>query len=304
MLNRGVIVSVNGITLNFDGNMGDYNFISHAHSDHIFSKGRNIIASDETISLASQKFKKPSFERAETVPFEVSQIDNGHILGSRAFLINSDSKILYTGDFSIRDRYFMKGFKPSKADILIIESTFGKPEYVFPSFNETMKEAKDFVEDTIKNGSKVSLLGYSLGKAQILSKFAEKIGSVGASDEIRQFNNIYRNFGIDLKPFESNENCDIFLAQSLSKALKNSVKIGFSGWAVESQYNFSNRIDKSFVISDHADFYDLVKTVKSVSPDKVFIQHGFSAEFSSFLRAEGFEAVPLSRKQNNLFNYH
>jgi len=59
-------------------------------------------------------------------------------MGSRAALI--ENEVLYTGDVSIQDRAYMKGFQPVKADKLIVESTYGIPAYRLP--NQEKKSLK------------------------------------------------------------------------------------------------------------------------------------------------------------------
>jgi Cft2 family RNA processing exonuclease len=87
-------------------------------------------------------------------------------------------------------------------------------------------------------------------------------------------------------------------------APKKSVTFGFSGWAVDGYYAMGRGVDDAFVVSDHADFYELVQTVKKVSPEKVYVWHGFGDEFAAFLRLEGFDAIALKKNQHTLANFH
>ena len=72
-------------------------------------------------------------------------IDAGHILGSRGLLIGND--LYYTGDISIRERAFMRPAHVPSADILIIESTFGRPEYIFPGVAEIIHKTNRIISE-------------------------------------------------------------------------------------------------------------------------------------------------------------
>ena len=112
----------------------DFVFISHAHSDHVYRKPRNkskikTITSIETEAIANAR----GYEITNTIYEEkdLELIDSGHILGSKGLI--AFNEIFYTGDISIRKRAFLKlPKKIPQVDTLIIESTFGRPEYSFP----------------------------------------------------------------------------------------------------------------------------------------------------------------------------
>ena len=44
----------------------------------------------------------------------------------------ADETLLYTGDFKLRRSLSAEPCEPRRADILIMETTFGRPQYVFP----------------------------------------------------------------------------------------------------------------------------------------------------------------------------
>ena len=109
----GIHIQQNGkIVLDGRNSAGDINFMSHAHADHSLNKNsRNIVCSDLTASLARKRFDSP--EESSSKHERIEQIPSGHILGSTAALI--DGEILYTGDVSLQDRFYLDGFRPPKA---------------------------------------------------------------------------------------------------------------------------------------------------------------------------------------------
>lgn len=48
-----------------------------------------------------------------------------------------------------------------------------------------------------------------------------------------------------------------------------------------------NNADKGFVMSDHADWQGLLSAIKATGASKVFVTHGFQAQFSKYLNDNG-----------------
>lgn len=178
-------------------------FVSHAHTDHlinkkhlkIFNLKNKIISSNETSVIANSRGYNicNNIESHE----EFKLIDNGHILGSKGLLFNK--KVFYTGDLSIRKRAFLNKTEIPKVETLIIESTFGKPEYKFPSLDKIVHQVNSLISEMYSRGIPVILMGYSLGKAQILTALFGLWKPLIVHDNIHVFNNIYKNFGIVLE---------------------------------------------------------------------------------------------------------
>jgi putative mRNA 3-end processing factor len=294
--NRGIIIEDDGLKIGLDNSKGDINFVSHAHSDHLFSSKKKVLTSWETLLLAKARSRSVG-ENYEHEKFEL--LNAGHVLGSRALLYHGSKTVLYTGDFCTRDRHFLKGFKPPDADVLIIETTFGKPEYIFPKFAETVNNVKKRVGELVEENKNVVLKGYSLGKAQHLCKIAEKFGSqVFVSPAVERINKVHKEAGVKLKDFPVSTGKEKKFVLISPKDFPGATSLTFTGW------NATLPASKnSFILSDHADFLELFSVVKKVSPEKVFTAHGFADEFARFLRLEGFDASRIVDKQHSLNNF-
>jgi len=236
---------------------------------------------------------------------KLQMYDNGHILGSAALKIdNGEKSILYTGDFTDKNRFFLNGFKPPKADILITEATFGKPEYILPKPAEVIKEAVDWIDTQIKNNKNVILVGYALGKGQILSKIAENFNvNIYADKSIQKSNQIYNLFGIKIKEFNLLEEIPKapFIALTTptissfvnyARRRLNSVSAFFSGWTIDPKFEI-DFADQYFPLSDHADFNGLIRTASYVNPSKIYTLYGFSKELAEHMKKEGWDAETL-----------
>ncbi|MDR4491118.1 MBL fold metallo-hydrolase RNA specificity domain-containing protein [Candidatus Nitrosocosmicus agrestis] len=293
-------------------------FVSHAHSDHLISKSslkkltieNRVICSAETNEIA----KVRGHNLGETIAGhpELQFINTGHILGSRGLLI--ENEIFYTGDIAMRDRGFLKKTKIPKVDTLIIESTFGKREYIFPPLQKVVHQVNSILSELYDRGVPVILMGYSLGKAQTLVSLFGFWKPLFVHDEIFKFNKIHRQFGIDLEP-------DISLSHALENGLLNrkpwvliyplttprnsvlqtlkkkygAVTIGFSGWGINKGYKTMMNLDYVIPFSDHCDYNELLEVVRKCNPRKIFTFHGFVEEFSKELVRLGYDAEPITR---------
>ena len=295
---------------------GDLNFVSHAHFDHLHQGNTEVVCSDETAALASARTGKDVNYSSHQ---DVELFDSGHIIGSKSALFNLDEKILYTGDFSTRDRLYLNGFKARSADVLIIESTYGIPAYRFPDYKEIESEIIDWIQD---NDQPLFLFGYSLGKAQKIQKIVEKATDrpLLAHGSVKKMNDAIEkcsDIGFSAVPYGENkkmlEDDGILIAPTSfarNKGLKkfvnkvNGLTAGFSGWAATDNFRFGKGHDRGFPLSDHADFDELVSTVKQVDPERVLTTHGFDEALAQHLANEhGFEARALKKNQRSLSEF-
>lgn len=297
----------------------DYVFFSHAHLDHMsVPSGRSrVISSRETKLLAAVR----GYELGETSDHSegVRLLDSGHILGARALYL--DDEFLYTGDAAGRERGFLSKCTTKKARVLLMETTFGSSAYVFPPTPELERQVNTLISDIFDKGRPVVLMGYPLGKAQVLTYLFSTWGPMFFHEQIAQINAIYRTCGIALKDGESVNSSTagelphgpwVMLAPmmnprskfiSILKKQYGAVTVAFSGWASGEGYRRMIGSDHAFPLSDHCDYSELMKLVHDVSPEVVYTTHGFAVEFAADLRQEGYDAKPLSGYQSNLSDF-
>src|SRR5208283_5695518 len=127
-------------------------------------------------------------------------IDAGHILGSRAILI--EDSVLYTGDFSKRDRAFLKGMSGVKCETLIMETTYGKPHYVFRDTERIVGQVSKVIADCFHQCRPVVLCGYPLGKAQLISYLFQHWDPVYVHESVHKMNSAHIDLGVSLRAFE------------------------------------------------------------------------------------------------------
>lgn len=298
----------------------DVMFFSHAHSDHLMKlKKKNIayaqhvLASKETSHLARTRGVDLSLAKCKDSCDGYELIDTCHVLGSKGLLI--ENQIYYTGDITTRRRGFMGGAHIPKVDVLIVESTFGSPRYVFPPVDDVIHLANKIIGEMFDRGVSVILLGYPLGKAQMLTFLFQHWAPLFVYDSVAKINAVYREFGVSLREgivFSTTKQDPLLLKSApwlmiaplasarsgYIRAIKErcqAVSIGFSGWAIDNSYKYMMGLDYALPLSDHCDYEELVRLVLLSEARKIYTFHGFSAEFASSLRDLGLDAEPVSR---------
>jgi putative mRNA 3-end processing factor len=317
----GIIVSSGGKKISLDPSREiscDLTFVSHAHTDHLYKKkaGKDNFKGKTLVSKATSLIAQARGYTLHDVTDECEGfqlIDTGHIVGSKGLLIGDE--VYYTADISIRERAFMRpALIPSAANTLVIESTFGRPEYMFPKITEIIHKTNKIISEMYDLGIPVVLMGYPLGKAQLLTDLFSHWDPVYVHDSVYNMNSIYKELGIPLRNLAKysiaekkgllSKNKPWVMITPLIHARSNFVKyikerygaitIGFSGWAVNTGYKFMMGLDYTLPLSDHCDFSELVDVVKRCNPDKIYTFHGFSADFASSLQKMGFDADSIT----------
>lgn len=288
----------------------DRSFVSHAHSDHIAAHGE-ILCSQVTSQL--MRARMPGQRQEHILPFghtealthdcNVTLHPAGHILGSAQALLAHESlgRLLYTGDFKLRPGLSAERCALPKTDVLIMETTFGKPQYVFPPTDEVLRAITAFCHLALDEGEVPVLFGYSLGKSQeLLCGLAAAGLPVMLHPQALGLTRIYGATGIALPPYaafnaaQCRGHVVICPPQGPSSPFLRQIPrrrtAMISGWAVEPGAIHRYQCDAAFPLSDHADYPDLLRFVEAVQPQRVLTLHGFAREFATTLRERGIEA--------------
>jgi putative mRNA 3-end processing factor len=297
---------------------GDVTVVSHAHGDHLYSRPPDgAVWSPLTRDLAAVRREEEAVpDRIEHPQIEL--LDAGHVPGSRAALIDGDRTYLYTGDVCTRDRLYLDGFDPPSADVLIVESTYGTPDYEFPPVAETRAAFLEWVAEAEERP--VICFGYALGRAQEIEWLLRDCDRdrVYVSEAIADLDRVIADrTGISFpgERYDSIEDIGVGDALVLPSRLRGSwvddlidrtgaATAGLSGWAMDSGYRFARDLDAGFVLSDHCDFRELIELVRRADPEEVYTLHGSAAEFAAHLtRTEGYDATALKRNQSRLSQF-
>lgn len=278
------MVLVKGIGLDSSSKVA---FQSHAHTDH-FVTGEVIISTKATKYLSH--LRKGGFYRAHPFgkrfyigDYRAELLPAGHMLGSSQIYIEFDEfSLLYTGDVKLFKLRTAEKSRFKKADILIIEATFGVPRFSFSSPKEAEKKLIAFVEEVLDRGGTPVLYANQMGKAQELLKILEIHGySAKVSREIIKVAKIYEKFGITFKNIDKEGEVVIrSFGNSRAGDDTHPSRLFVSGFG-------------SLKLSNHADFWELMRIVERVDPEIIFTVYGYSNEFARILRGLGYDAKPI-----------
>ncbi|HUT80912.1 MAG TPA: hypothetical protein VMZ29_06895 [Candidatus Bathyarchaeia archaeon] len=314
----------------------DCNFISHAHTDHLPTSKKKpafsplTVCSKATARLFYERMgynidQKDSWSNDD---FTITAVPGGHTFDSTVAEITDHSTnqlIVYTGDVNIEDRGYLAGYIPKKCDILILEATWGDKHYQFPSFKEQINKARDYIQTQIDKGYPVAILGYPLGKAQLLNhSLGDLCENRYSGKSVWVMEQVHKELGltlydtIKLPENFSEENTSLnqpwllfYTHRGASDPTLSKLKrkfnlkiVGFSGWAKdEVNYKYRMGVDAAFMISDHSDYLSLLKLVEKADPKKIFTVFGNANELARDLQKEGFQATPLKEGQATLENF-
>jgi DNA ligase-1 len=285
-------------------------FVSHAHFDHIAAH-QEIVCSPGTGRLMRARLPYERIERllpfGQTEPLtadtEITLHPAGHIYGSAQALLNhpDHGRLLYTGDFKLRPGQSAEPCATPRADLLIMETTFGRPQYVFPPTAVTLAAIANFCHEAIDQGEIPVLYGYSLGKSQeLLSGLAEARLPVMLHPQTLRLTEVYQELDIAFPPFrpfvaaEAAGHVIICPPQSAGSSFLRKINprrtAVITGWAIDPGAKYRYQCDAAFPLSDHADYPDLLRFVELVQPQRVLTLHGFATDFARTLRDRGVEA--------------
>jgi DNA ligase-1 len=195
---------------------------------------------------------------------------------------------------------------PPQADVVVMETTFGLPRYVFPPTEKVLADIVHFCRSALEDGDVPVLFGYSLGKSQeLLASLAGAQIPVMLHPQTVKMTRIYEELGRSFPPYrpftltEVAGHVVICPPQANQSSWLRKIKprrtAVITGWAMDPAVIYRYQCDAAFPLSDHADYADLLRFVEIVQPKRVYTVHGYVEEFAHTLRKKGIEAWALGR---------
>jgi len=300
-------------------------FVSHGHADHAREHAR-IITTTATARICRARFSRSATERCtfDEHPFNepweerehrLTLFPAGHVLGSAQLLIEGErGSFVYTGDFKLRESLTVETPEVKRCDVLLMECTFGRPHYVFPSLEEVAAKMIAFARECLEGGVVPVFLAYSLGKAQEAMAILGNAGvPLTVHPSVDAMARVYDACGVALPPYERYDEAAFAGNGALiwppgGKALPGKLRnrrirtAVLTGWSIDRGAFYRYGVDRAFALSDHADYPALLQYVERAQPRKVFLNHGWR-DFVYRLRALGVDAEYLEEHaQLSLFS--
>ena len=290
---NGILLPDYNIGFDFSTPDADHIFISHAHSDHMPYRSKTPVQCTgntyKLMQLRGYKDEARVVEFGETVSLpnaDITLYPAGHILGSAMIYVETDEgSVLYTGDYRTPPSPATEGFVcPDQVDYFITEATFSLPIYKWPSYDMLIKEVQQFAIQSLDDGYTPVFLAYNLGKAQ---EVMHMLASTGLPVQIHgagyKLCDVYEEADIDLGNYESynSDTCEGKILITTNSAINNGFassvrkkRLAYcSGWAIRESSRSQLTVHKLIPLSDHLDFFELIKLCKKLHPKEVLITH-------------------------------
>lgn len=307
-------------------------YVSHGHSDHAREHdtivttpanakicrsrfGRSSARAKQTSLLPERPRPACNFEeRGFNEPWSdgehtLTLFPAGHVLGSAQLMIEGErGRFVYTGDFKLARSYTCEPTEVKPCDVLLMECTYGRPQYVFPPRDQVEEMMVAFATQALADGCAPVFYAYSLGKAQeamaILGKAGIPTTLHGAVYEIAR---VYESAGVHLPPYQKYDAVTYDGTRALiwppsgkngAKALRErpSRSAVLTGWALDKSAAFRYGADACIPLSDHADYPSLLRYIELAQPRKVLLNHGWK-DFAWRLKRLGVDATYLEANE-------
>lgn len=271
--------------------------VTHGHADHARGGHGETIATPATLAIMELRYNTSEgalgVEYGETVSLgggvDATYIPAGHVLGSAQILLeHAGERVVITGDYKRRPDPTCPPFEVTSCDIFITEATFGLPVFTHPPIAHEMAKLLDRLA---AYPDRCVLVGaYALGKAQ---RVIAELRAAGHHDPIylhgamEKMCRLYGEFGVDLGELRlvADHSKDDMrghiivsppsaLNDRWSRRLPEPITAMASGWMRVRQRARQRNVELPLVISDHADWDELTRTIVEVDPQETWITHG------------------------------
>jgi len=294
--------------------------ITHAHADHARRVADVYYAAESAVPLLRRRLGDDIDVRGlrfgESLSFNDTRVSfhpAGHVLGSAQIRVqHGDDVWVFTGDFKRDHDPSCEAFELVPCDTLITEATFALPVYRWEPGAVVAREIFDWWQQMKQAERPAVLFAYSLGKAQrVLAELTaftdEEVYLHGA---VHPLTEIYREAGIRMLPGRpidlSDKGADyrgrLVIAppgasgSAWMRRFRNASTGFCSGWMRVRGNRRRRGYDRGFVLSDHADWPGLLKTIEECGARRVLTTHGQSSALVRYLREKGMDAAELTTR--------
>ncbi|MDQ8187962.1 ligase-associated DNA damage response exonuclease [Pelagicoccus sp. SDUM812002] len=290
--------------------------VTHAHSDHARSGNEMYYASPRSEALLRKRlgnqidfYALPFGEQVRFGDAVVSLHPAGHVLGSAQVRVQAEGEVwVVSGDYKRDADPTCESFEVVPCDTFITEATFALPIYHWPSIDAVVESIHAWWMANRIRGRASVLFCYSLGKAQRVLGALQDLADrpVLLHGAVAPLTQIYREEGIQLAPTDLAVNDrtrrgqdysqDLIIAPPGANGTPWMRRFGkcssafCSGWMQVRGNRRRRGHDRGFVLSDHADWEGLIRTIKETGARRILATHGQSDILVRYLRERGYEA--------------
>lgn len=291
--------------------------ITHGHSDHARPGHGAVLATPQTLAIMAERYGPDFAGRAQAAAYgEVTQIGGvgirlvpaGHVLGSaQAVVERGGLTMVVSGDYKRRRDPTCLPFEPVRCHVFISEATFGLPVFVHPPDEE---EIGRLIHSLAQFPERAHLVGaYALGKAQRVICLLREAGwdrTIHVHGALDRLNRLYQREGVDLGPLAPATGLkagalggEVVIAppsavqDRWARRFADPVAAFASGWMGVRARARQRGVELPLVISDHADWPELIQTFEELAPEEIWITHGREEGLLRWAELKGVKARAL-----------
>ncbi|HRD75261.1 MAG TPA: ligase-associated DNA damage response exonuclease [Hyphomicrobiaceae bacterium] len=272
--------------------------ITHGHSDHARAGHGAVLATRETIEIMKVRLGENSAGAFQVITpgetlrlgaVDVRLAPAGHILGSvQVVMEHAGTRAVASGDYKRASDPTCAPFEPVTCDVFITEATFALPVF---RHEKAEHEAARLVASLAREPRRTHLLGvYGLGKCQRMLKLVRSAGydrPIYLHGALVELTKLYQNFGQDfgdVRPVATATPAELegalvlcppsSLSDRWSRRFGDAVTVFASGWMRVRARARQRGVELPLVVSDHADWPELLSTIVETEASDVWVTHG------------------------------
>ena len=291
--------------------------ITHGHSDHARAGHAAMLATEPTLEVMRLRYGEGFAASTQALEYgerltigdaAVTLRPAGHVLGSAQILIEvRGRRIVISGDYKRVPDPTCAAFEPIACDVFVTEATFGLPVFRHP---DPASEIDKLIRSTRIFPDRTHLVGaYALGKAQRIAALVRAAGwdrplyIHGAMEKIM---NLYEQRGVALGEIRKVADVDrktlageiVICPPSATIDLwsckfPDPVVAFASGWMRVRARGRQRGVELPLVISDHADWDELCRTILETRCEEIWVTHGAEDALVYWAQQAGLRARPL-----------
>ena len=293
--------------------------ITHGHSDHARPGHGQVLATAETLKIMEARMGPGFAGSTQAVRYgetlrqgdvRVSFHPAGHVLGSAQIAVEGKGlRIVASGDYKRQADPTCAPFEPVPCDVFITEATFGLPVFRHPPAEA---EIGKLIASVAQFPERAHLVGaYSLGKAQRVIRMLRDAGydrTIYLHGAMERLCRLYEDLGVALGPLApatvaTGKKGDFAgaivicppseIAERWARRFPEPVAAVASGWMRIRQRAKQAGVELPLVLSDHADWNELIATIAELDPAEVWVTHGREEALVRWCALRGTPARPL-----------
>jgi putative mRNA 3-end processing factor len=272
--------------------------ITHAHADHARPGNAAVLATAGTLAIMRARYGDSAGGTLQAASYgeeirigdvAVRLAPAGHVLGSAQIVLeHAGTRVVVSGDYKRRRDPTCPPFEPQPCDVFVTEATFGLPVFVHP---DDGGEIARLLASVRRNPERAHLVGvYALGKCQRVIRLLREAGwdaPIHVHGALAGLCAVYERAGVALGPLAPVDAAGAralagaivlappsALADRWSRRLPDPVTVAASGWMRIRQRAKQRGVELPLVISDHADWPELLRSFAEVDAPEIWVTHG------------------------------